>query len=47
MIHLTRITGIMPWTPEQVELWSCSGGWAHSTIRSYQGALAVFLDSLT
>lgn len=32
------------WTPEQVELWSCSGGWAHSTIRSYQGALAVFLD---
>jgi integrase/recombinase XerC len=32
------------WTPEQVELWSCPGGWAHSTIRSYQGALAVFLD---
>jgi integrase/recombinase XerC len=32
------------WTPEQVERWSVSGGWAHSTIRSYQGALAVFLD---
>ena len=32
------------WTPEQVETWSGSGGWAHSTIRSYQGALAVFLD---
>ena len=32
------------WTPEQVEAWSGSGGWAHSTIRSYQGALAVFLD---
>lgn len=32
------------WTPEQVEEWSVSGGWAHSTIRSYQGALAVFLD---
>jgi hypothetical protein len=32
------------WTPEQVEIWSGSGGWAHSTIRSYQGALAVFLD---
>ena len=32
------------WTPGQVEGWSCSGGWAHSTIRSYQGALAVFLD---
>ena len=26
------------WTPEQVETWSGSGGWAHSTIRSYQGA---------
>ena len=39
-------TGAWPWswTPEQVEQWSCSGGWAHSTIRSYQGALAVFLD---
>ena len=34
------------WTPEQVEEWSVSGGWAHSTIRSYQGALAVFLDYL-
>jgi len=32
------------WTPEQVEAWSGSGRWAHSTIRSYQGALAVFLD---
>ncbi len=32
------------WTPEQVETWSGSGGWAYSTIRSYQGALAVFLD---
>jgi integrase/recombinase XerC len=39
-------TGAWPWgwTPEQVEEWSCSGGWAHSTVRSYQGALAVFLD---
>ena len=34
----------MAWTPEQVEMWSGSGGGAHSTIRSYQGALAVFLD---
>jgi integrase/recombinase XerC len=34
------------WTPEQVEAWSVSGGWAHSTIRSYQGAVAVFLDYL-
>jgi integrase len=41
-------TGVWPWcwTPEQVEGWSVSGGWAHSTIRSYQGALAVFLDYL-
>jgi integrase/recombinase XerC len=39
-------TGVWPWcwTPEQVETWCASGGWAHSTIRSYQGALAVFLD---
>jgi len=32
------------WTPAQVESWIASGGWAHSTVRSYQGALAVFLD---
>jgi len=32
------------WTPEQLESWSGSGGWAHSTIRSYRGAVAVFLD---
>jgi integrase/recombinase XerC len=32
------------WTPAQVEAWVTSGGWAHSTIRSYEGALAVFLD---
>lgn len=31
------------WTPAQVEAWTASGGWAHSTVRSYQGALAVFL----
>jgi hypothetical protein len=24
--------------------WVASGGWAHPTIRSYEGALAVFLD---
>jgi integrase/recombinase XerC len=32
------------WTPAQVEQWVASGGWAHSTVRSYEGALAVFLD---
>ena len=39
-------TGAWPWqwTPGQVEQWIASGGWAHSTVRSYEGALAVFLD---
>jgi site-specific recombinase XerD len=31
------------WSSEQVEAWSASGRWAHSTVRSYQGALAMFL----
>ena len=31
------------WTSAQVEAWTAAGGWAHSTVRSYQGALAVFL----
>src|SRR5260370_28691844 len=31
------------WTPGQVEQWVTSGGWAHSTVRSYEGALAAFL----
>src|SRR5260370_19709377 len=39
-------TGARPWqwTPAQVENWISSGTWAHSTVRSYEGALAVFLD---
>jgi integrase/recombinase XerC len=39
-------TGAWPWqwTPAQAEAWVASGGWAHSTVRSYEGALAVFLD---
>jgi integrase/recombinase XerC len=32
------------WTPAQAESWLASGGWAHSTARAYQGALALFLD---
>src|SRR6266567_1283263 len=38
-------TGVWPWqwTPAQVEDWIASGRWAHSTVRSYEGALAVFL----
>lgn len=44
--RFTEFTGAWPWawTPGQVESWVASGGWAHSTVRSYQGALAVFLD---
>ncbi len=36
-------TGAWPWqwTPAQVESWIASGRWAHSTVRSYEGALAV------
>ena len=43
--RFAEFTGAWPWqwTPSQVEDWIASGGWAHSTIRSYQGALAVFL----
>lgn len=39
-------TGVWPWewTPRQVEEWTAAGGWAHSTIRSYQGALSIFLE---
>jgi len=40
-----EFSGAWPWqwTPAQVEQWIASGGWAHSTVRSYEGALAVFL----
>jgi integrase/recombinase XerC len=39
-------TGAWPWCwrEEQAESWFASGGWAHSTVRSYQGALSCFLD---
>lgn len=44
--QLTAFTGCLPWqwTSAQAEEWLASGGWAHSTVRSYQGALALFLD---
>jgi len=32
------------WTPTQLEGWIAAGGWAHSTARSYQGAVALFCD---
>jgi len=46
--RFAEFTGAWPWrwTPSQVEEWEAwvaSGGWAHSTVRSYDGALAVFL----
>jgi len=43
--RFAAFTGAWPWqwTPAQVEDWVASGRWAHSTVRSYQGALAVFL----
>jgi integrase/recombinase XerC len=39
-------TGVWPWqwNPAQADSWVASGEWAHSTVRSYQGALATFLD---
>ena len=42
-------TGRWPWawTPEQVEAFIAGGGWAHSTVRSYQGALSCFLGFVT
>ena len=41
-----EFTGVWPWqwSPAQVDSWVDSGEWAHSTVRSYQGALATFLD---
>lgn len=39
-------TGSWPWcwTPGQLEAWVAAGGWAHSTVRLYQGSLSCFLD---
>src|SRR6516225_6428769 len=44
--QFTAFTGCWPWqwTAAQAETWLSSGGWAHSTVRSYQGALALFLE---
>ena len=30
------------WRAEQLERWVSEGGWAHSTVRNYQGAVAAF-----
>ena len=39
-------TGGWPWcwTPGQMEAWVAAGGWAHSTVRLYQGSLGCFLE---
>jgi integrase/recombinase XerC len=44
--QFTAFTGCWPWqwSAAQAEAWVASGGWAHSTVRSYQGALALFLE---
>jgi len=41
-----EFTGCWPWewTSAQVDGWVAQGEWAHSTIRSYQGSVALFLD---
>ena len=47
MRRFQEFTGAWPWAgAEQVDGWSVSGGWAHSTIRAYQGSVALFLDYL-
>jgi integrase/recombinase XerC len=44
-----EFTGGWPWawTPEQVDAFIGGGRWAHSTVRSYQGALSCFLGFVT
>jgi integrase/recombinase XerC len=44
--QFTDFAGCWPWqwTAARAEEWLAAGGWAHSTMRSYQGALALFLD---
>ena len=43
--RFAEVTGCWPWqwTSAQADSWLASGGWAHSTARAYQGALALFL----
>ena len=35
------------WRAEQLERWVAEGGWAHSTVRCYQGAVAAFCSYVT
>lgn len=43
--RFTEFTQAWPWSwrEEQLEAWIAQGGWAHSTVRSYQDAIACFL----
>lgn len=45
--RFAAFTGGWPWswTPGQLEEWIATGGWAHSTVRTYQGAVAIFLGT--
>ncbi|MGH3238604.1 MAG: hypothetical protein ACRDOH_36180 [Streptosporangiaceae bacterium] len=35
------------WRPGQLGQWVAEGGWAHSTVRGYQGAVAAFCGYVT
>lgn len=44
--RFVAFTGTWPWawTPGAFETWVAQGSWAYSTVRSYQGAVAGFLE---
>jgi 1-deoxy-D-xylulose-5-phosphate synthase len=46
--RFATFTGAWPWQwrAEHLDDWVAQGRWAHSTIRSYQGSIAVFMDYL-
>ena len=46
--RFAEFTGAWPWQwrAEHLDAWVAQGRWAHSTVRSYQGSIAVFLDYL-
>lgn len=46
--RFASFTGTWPWQwrTEHLDSWVAQGNWAHSTIRSYEGSIAVFLDYL-
>ena len=42
--RFAEFTGAWPWEwrAEHLDAWVAQGRWAHSTVRSYQGSIAVF-----